>query len=80
MELIKFCNEENLVISDRVCLPTNTYTYYSEAHNSSSWLDHVLCTNSAHSLIKGIHVCYDYVTSDHVPLCVDIMIESDIYT
>lgn len=31
---------------------TYTYTFDSEAHNSTSWLDHVLTTASGNAIIK----------------------------
>lgn len=79
VELQKFCREENIVISDSAYLSLDTYTYYSEAHGSTSWLDHVISTSSAHDLIEEIKVCYDFVTSDHFPLCIDILINSDMF-
>lgn len=72
IELAKFCQEEGLLISDHMRLSHDTYTYYSNAHCTTSWLDHIICTNSAHSLIKNVSVYYDYVTSDHVPLSLEI--------
>lgn len=79
VELQKYCMEENIVISDSTNLPVNTYTYYSEAHGSTSWLDHVISTSSAHALISEMNVCYDYVTSDHLPLCIDLLIDYDMF-
>jgi hypothetical protein len=78
-ELVKFCQEEGFIISDNICLPEETYTFHSEAHGSKSWLDHIICTNSAHSLVCDVNVCYNYVTSDHVPLCFNINLQYSVY-
>ena len=41
-ELISFCKEENFIVSDLEMLDTSdTFTFYSEAHHTVSWLDHV---------------------------------------
>ena len=79
-ELSKFCHDESLFISDNIFLSSDTYTYYSEAHCTTSWLDHIISTSSAHSLINDVFVSYDYVTSDHVPLCLEIMQSKHLFT
>ena len=50
--------------------------YISEAHGSTSWIDHCVCTSQAHSSISTIYVNYDMQSSDHFPLsiCIDINI------
>ena len=42
----------------------------------SSWLDHCLSTSDGHNLITGMHVQYGTSCRDHIPLIVDISIES----
>ena len=49
-ELMNCCHGEELILSDVKKCPNTTYTYVSEAHNTVSWLDHVMCTHSAHVL------------------------------
>ena len=72
-DLYTFIEEEGLVASDLHFLPTKTYTCYSEAHGSTSWLDHIVCTQSAHALIKEISVLNNFVTSDHLPISVELV-------
>ena len=75
-ELIKFCKDEGLVLSDQVLLKgDNIYTFYSQAHHTVSWLDHIMSTVNAHSLVKDIEVRYEYVTSDHLPICMRIGVD-----
>jgi hypothetical protein len=69
--LISFCKDVNLVLSDKDHL-VDCYTYLSTAHNTVSWLDHVVCTNSAHTLVKDCIILYDKMSSDHFPLSVAI--------
>jgi exonuclease III len=71
-ELVEFCREENIVVSDYELLSGHIYTYLSDAHRCTSWLDHLICTRNAHSLISSMHVRYDIVSSDHLPLCAQI--------
>ena len=67
-ELKRFCREEILSISDAKLCPPNTYTFFSEAHHSVSWLDHCVCNANLHSAVRDVSVLYDYVTSDHMPV------------
>ena len=46
------------------------YTYVSDAHHSTSWLDHVICSSNMHSAIGGIYVVDKLPSSDHLPLVV----------
>ena len=41
-ELVKFCNEYSLILSDvsKLGCSANIYTHYSDAHHSVYWLDH----------------------------------------
>ena len=49
-------NECNFIPSDIRCLPPDYFTYVSEAHGTTSWLDHVLSTHSSHSTISDMAV------------------------
>lgn len=70
--LLEFCNTAKLVISDHVIAPTSSFTFFSEAHGSVSWLDHIISTNNLHLIIDEVWIEYDYVTSDHLPLFVKL--------
>ena len=64
------CDTIGLVISyyekfGRTC---NTYTYVSDAHNSTSWLDHFICSHSVHSMITDLHILDECPSSDHLPV------------
>lgn len=66
-KLTQFCQDNDLVIADTLRLQ-NTFTFLSSAHQSMSWLDHVVCTTSAYSLVSHCQVLYDVISSDHFPL------------
>ena len=71
-ELKRFCREELMSISDSIFCPSNSFTFYSEAHQSVSWLDHCVCNVNMHAAVKKISILYDYVTSDHMPLLISL--------
>ena len=54
------------------------FTFISEAHGSTSWIDHCVCTGQAHAIISAINVFYRTQSSDHFALsiCIDISIVS----
>lgn len=49
-------------------LPSDSYTYISEAWHTTSWLDHCLSTSDAHAILKSMEIIYDVSMSDHVPV------------
>lgn len=67
-ELVRFSSEENLLLSDLQQLPADSYSYFSEAHHSTSWIDHILCTHGASHLINDMKIDYEYISSDHHPI------------
>ena len=71
-ELLAFCKAEHFVIADTELCSNDSFTFFSEAHNSVSWLDHVIVSKSAYNIIKSIKICQDFITSDHVPISVAI--------
>jgi hypothetical protein len=63
----------------------STFTFYSEAHQVVSWLDHIVCTATAHNLIDKVWVDYSKVCSDHHPLLAsinlsDLVLDSDLHS
>jgi len=63
----QFCRLNKYVCSSRQNLPHDTYTYVSDAWGTTSWLDHCISTQDAHSSICGMYVLYGFVQSDHIP-------------
>ena len=52
MELITFCNDEGLVISDVKHLDSREKPYiFISNHSTTSWLGHVISTHSGHGII-----------------------------
>ena len=70
--LMDFCEDNNLIISDDSLLPDTSFTYISDSHNSTSWIDHCVTSAMAHRLIINIEVLLEYICSDHHPLLINI--------
>ena len=49
---------------------SGTFTYISDAHLTTSWLDHVLCSFNMNVLINSLHVLDKLPCSDHLPMVV----------
>lgn len=72
-ELLRFCDDECLVIADKKLLNSNNcYTFYSEAWQSEHWLDHVITTESGLAFISNMYVDHKYISSDHFPITMSL--------
>ena len=65
----EFCGENQFRICDLI-LPLDTFTYLSRSHNSTSWLDHVLCSGDV--TVTDIKVLNNLSFFDHFPITVKI--------
>lgn len=64
-------NDNNLVLSD-VSRLTDVFTYISDSGKNYSWIDHFVCSQFVDNHVCAIDVLYDFVTSDHRPLALQI--------
>ena len=57
-ELLELCPAYELTISDyqRYGRGSGQFTYVSDAHNSTSWLDHIICCHNVLSKIQSIKI------------------------
>ena len=69
---IKFCEENDYIIGDKRYLPENSFTFYSDTHDSVSWLDHAICSAAMFNTISSIDLLYNYLTSDHFVLSIKL--------
>ena len=69
-ELLDICDNFDLVIYDYEVFgrTSGTFTYVSDAHNSTSWLDHFICSHGVQSLVTDIHIIDKLPSSDHLPV------------
>ena len=77
-ELLSFCSDFNYVLSDVNILgqTDNNFTFYSESHSTTSWLDHCLSTVQGHNTISSVNILHDFHTSDHFPISVALNIDN----
>lgn len=73
-ELKRFTNEMSLMILNEV-LPNDTFTYLCPAKNSTSWLDHVVCSRHIADNISNLCVDYDGAIFDHFPLTCELKLD-----
>jgi len=71
-ELIDFCDTNNLCFIDKYMLLPDSFTYISQAHGTTSWLDHCITTSSGQEIVSNSYIIKDIVCSDHLPLCIDV--------
>lgn len=73
-ELLKFCDEQEWICADveRLGIDSDTFTFISDAHGSTSWLDHCVVTESAWQSVVDVRVHYDCIWSDHLPLEINV--------
>ncbi len=64
-ELHRFVSNKSCQISDKQILPLDTFTFYSAAHDTVSWLNYILCSTSMHQSIIDMTMLYKILTSDH---------------
>ena len=78
--LSKACEENDLTISDKLLLPSNSFTFISDMWDSTSWLDHCISTKTAHDLIQNMRIEYDLAAQDHIPVSFELKINSKVDT
>ena len=66
--LKEFCGENDLILSDEVMLPQNSFTYVSEINGCKSWIDHCVTSFSAHQSITNMKILHEFIISDHKPI------------
>ena len=69
------CMEKDLIISDVVHLPANTYTHVNNGTLTRSWLDHCVTSASIHEAIERVTVDDNYNGSDHLPMTITLNME-----
>ena len=73
-ELLEMCKTLNLIISDYNVYghgrESGEYTYVSDAHNTTSWLDHVLCSHDISTKLSSLRILNKFPSSDHLPMSI----------
>ena len=63
----------DLVVND-LMLPIDTFTYLSPAHNSTSWLDHIISSDNCQ--LSNISIIYDKAIFDHFPIAANLSLQT----
>ena len=70
--MTEFCEEHSLVVSSKVLLPPDSFTYVSDSWATVSWLDHAVSSADMHSIISSIEIGYGIAQDDHMPVIMDL--------
>ena len=76
-DLVEFCSSLSLSVCDSQ-LPNDSFTYLCPAYNTSSWLDHILCTKEISLNVSNVFINYDISAFDHFPLQFDFKFDFNI--
>ena len=76
-ELLFLINNYNL-IPDINYLSNDSFTYLSPAHNTTSWLDHILCSQNLCNYVSEISINYDLSLYDHFPVEISFNVDLEI--
>ena len=70
-ELLELCTKNELIICDydKYGRTSNQFTYISNAHSTTSWLDHIICSLDFCSLASGVVILDKLPSSDYLPVC-----------
>jgi len=67
-----FFMENDFIISNYALLPQDTFTYISDAHNTTSWKYHFVSSFSVHQAMFNMDVLTECILSDHRAVTVSI--------
>ena len=77
-EMLELCKTYKLVISDYnvYSRESGQYTYVSDSHFSTSWLDHLICSHDMNLKLSSVKILDKLPCSDHLPLSAELSINS----
>ena len=75
-ERVDLCISYTLIISDYITYGQDSgqFTYVSDAHHRTSWLDHIVCSHDIYYKLTFIKILDKLPSSDHLPLSACICI------
>ena len=75
--LQEFNQSLSLVVMDKH-FPNGTFTYLCPSKSSTSWLDHIVCTEKVANCIRNVSVDYRRALFDHFPVhfVLDVLIDT----
>lgn len=73
-ELQNFCSNYDYCIGDVAQMPSDTYTWISDATGHTRWLDHLVCPPGFLAYISNLRVLHSIIGSDHRPLSFSVRV------
>lgn len=67
--------DNNYILSSKVLLPTDSFSYISEAWRTTSWLDHCFSVADGHAALEDMSIEYGSATADHLPFAFTINVK-----
>ena len=76
-ELLELCSSYDLSISDYEFYGRDSgqFTYVSDAHSTTSWLHHIICSHGINSKVTSMNILDKTPISDHLPLQAEIDVD-----
>lgn len=80
-QLVNFCDLNSLSCIDYNIMDSNTFTFIPYSNSYTKWLDHILGSNNANTIMDKIDVLHDLIGSDHLPMVGNIhVMNSDLHS
>ena len=73
-EIREFVHTNQFKIDD-LQLPYDSFTYLSAAHNSTSWLDHIVSSGGVK--VNDVRILYDLALFDHFPIGMSLYVDEN---
>ena len=75
-EHVNMCNTHQLVVSDYEAYGRDSgqFTYVSDVHFTTSWLDPVLCSQDIQSKLVSVKILDKLPSSDHLPISITLLV------
>ena len=80
--MLEVCNHHELIISDYKHFGRNSrqFTFVSDAHSTTSWLDHIICSFNLFSILSDVCILDKLPSSDHLPIGCNLCFDLDTCT
>ena len=73
--MVQLCDDNGFTLSSKVLLPADSFTQFSEAWGSVSWLDYIVSSSDFHNCINTVSIDHDLSDADHIPVRMDISLD-----
>ena len=67
--VIDFCDQNSIILSSQIMLPSDSHTCISERWGTTSWLDLLVSSPDFHRSVCNLKIEYNLSSNDHIPFC-----------